>query len=92
MGPVLTHDAQIGTRFTDEFALPPESKCEPVISVFDRLVKSAIRSYQTNLSPLKGFRCAYSVYFDEVSCSQFFLNEINHSAGSRPQPKASLRP
>ena len=31
----------------------------------------AINLYQQHLSPLKGFRCAHSIYHDGISCSEF---------------------
>jgi uncharacterized protein len=39
----------------------------------------AIRSillYQNHISPRKGFRCAYSVFHNDLSCSSFCKNEI----------------
>jgi len=36
----------------------------------------SIDLYQKYLSPYKGYCCAYKVYHDDVSCSQFTKNSI----------------
>jgi putative component of membrane protein insertase Oxa1/YidC/SpoIIIJ protein YidD len=46
------------------------------IHFFRQMVLGAIRFYQSYLSPLKGFSCAYRVHTGKASCSQLGLRAV----------------
>ncbi len=42
------------------------------------LAVKSIQYYQTYISPRKGYACAYRVLYNDLSCSAFRRNEIEH--------------
>jgi len=46
------------------------------MTIASNLAIRSILLYQNHISPRKGFRCAYSVFHNDLSCSAFCKNEI----------------
>jgi putative component of membrane protein insertase Oxa1/YidC/SpoIIIJ protein YidD len=45
-------------------------------TILDRTAVSAIKFYQNNLSPYKGFNCANRVLYGKLSCSEYARHMI----------------